>query len=104
MATKKTTVYGYNNSLTGTCGADIYHSFHLKPTLNSWNRSTSLSSLNAHGGIDISCAGFIDTPDCKKAYEWLCKKYTLVYQSEVRRNTNSGHNFFFCVFDRKKAK
>lgn len=104
MDTRKSVVYSRNVSLHGTCGADVYCDFHLTRRADRWDHSVALFNVHPHGGSKISCAGFINTQECRMAYEWLCKKYTLVYQSEVRRNANSGHPFFFCVFDRKKAK
>ena len=49
--------------------------------------------------------GFTDTcEEYKEAYLQLCKKYKLVYQSPVRTNTRTGHQFFFCIFDFKVKK
>lgn len=36
----------------------------------------------------------------KKAYEELSKKWKIVMQSPVRINTRTGHQFFFCIYDR----
>lgn len=35
----------------------------------------------------------------KAAYHWFAKHYPILYQSPVRLNKNTGHEFFFCVFD-----
>ena len=37
--------------------------------------------------------------DQKKAFEWLSKRFPIVFKSEVRENKNSGNDFFFAVFD-----
>lgn len=43
-------------------------------------------------------ASFIDTEDCKKAYLEMCKKFTKIYQSPVRKNPGTKNTLFMCVF------
>jgi len=51
------------------------------------------------GGCGWLSAAFIDTGECKAVYQKLRNWYPIVYQSPIRFNTNSGNNFFFCIFD-----
>lgn len=46
----------------------------------------------------LSLAVFIDTPPCRKAYELLKNKYTILYQSPVCYNRGSGNNLFLVVY------
>jgi hypothetical protein len=40
----------------------------------------------------------------RDAYEELKNKYKVVFQTPVRKNTNSDNDFIFCVFDTKRSK
>lgn len=42
---------------------------------------------------------FIDTSICQRVYLKTTRTYKLVYQSPVRVNKNTNHQFFFCIFD-----
>lgn len=78
--------------LVNTCGVNLFHNFGTyyavkKPTL---------------GGAKLACAGFVDTPECRAAYTKLARKFNIVYQSSVRKNSYSGNEFFFVVYDGKR--
>ncbi len=80
------------DTLVGTCGVGVLYNF----AVGGWG--TPLGEAT-DSGCGWYVAGFVDTDTCKQAYEELCEKYTLVYQSPVRLNINSGNDFFFCIFD-----
>lgn len=82
----------------GTCGLGLFYNFFKTDDL-SWD--TPLKRKANQGGAGYAVAGFIDTPECKEAYEILAKRFKIVYQSEVRENSNSGNDFFFVVYDTK---
>ncbi len=54
------------------------------------------------GGAKLAIASFIDTVQCRKAYEDLKERFNIVYQSAPRRNANSGRQFFMVVYDGMK--
>lgn len=87
--------------VTATCGLGLYYDFLYQEDPE--NQKLNFKR-NSWAGADFNVVGFIDAPTCKKVYEKLCKHQTLVYQSPVRCNRNSGNMFFFCIFDQRKAK
>lgn len=56
---------------------------------------------NIRSGTGIFTATFVNTTACKRAYEKLKQSHTLLYQSPLRRNTNSYREVFLCVFSTK---
>lgn len=59
---------------------------------------------NISSGAGWVCAGFINTQRCRRVYEEMCSRYTLVYQTPVRVNSNSLNEFFFAVWDVRSSK
>lgn len=88
---------GYGSSVVGACGVGVVYDFHK-------HRDTAapLVSQIRGGGAGWLAVGFIDDRNSKEAYEELCEAHKLVYQTPVRRNTNSGNDFFFAIFDTRK--
>lgn len=89
------------------CGVAVLNGF--KSYRGHWDDCyEKLNNLRFKGnqtlGTGFVQAGFIDTPICKQAYELLCSKWPLVFQSEVRKNKRSGNKFFFAVFDVKNPR
>lgn len=80
-----------DTTVDGTCGVGVLYDYN-----KGWGPEIGYSS---ESGCGWYVAGFIDNDTCKAAYEEMCEKYTLVYQSPIRRNKNSGNMFFFCIFD-----
>jgi hypothetical protein len=62
-----------------------------------------LASLKPSGGAGWMIAGFTNSlahgDTYEQAYELLKKRWTIVYQSPVRKNKRTGHQFFFCIYD-----
>lgn len=56
------------------------------------------NTLVHSGGTPYFIAGFINTDKCREAYEWLCNKAELVYQTPVYKNKNSNRLVFSCLF------
>ena len=90
MRAEKTEYYG-------ACGLSLFYDFTYEGT---WNNH---SIKNIPGGAaGYSFAAFIPTAACRRAYEEFSERFPIVFQSEVRLNTNSGNQFFFCVYDTSK--
>lgn len=84
---------GAQNTLQGGCGVHNWFGF----------EQSYYSTFNPQlGGAKLAVACFINTPRCRDAYKELAEKFQIVYQSSVRRNTNSGNRFFMVVYDGAK--
>jgi hypothetical protein len=60
----------------------------------------SLTDFKNHkGGTGMFGTGFIPDAKCKEVYEALCAKFKCVLVTPVRENKNSGHPFFYAMFD-----
>lgn len=81
----------------GTCGLGVVYGFNSNDPYVA-SSGTSIRRLRPRGA-GFSVAGFLNTPKCKKAYEELAERFQMVYQSPVRRNRNTGNNFFFVIYD-----
>jgi hypothetical protein len=55
-------------------------------------------------GVGFTILGFNASWICHRTYEQYSRVYNIVYQSPVRRNTRSGNDFFFAVFDTRRPK
>lgn len=99
-------IYTYCDTIPGNCGVGyLYDIVKQNPTERYyWNSSTTINQLRNQGGPRWLLSGFTNSPELEEAYELLCNKYKLVYQSPVRRNENSGNNFFFCIFDTSRRR
>lgn len=85
----------YTTTVASTCGLGLFYNF---TGSNNGNYTHLIRDTNFPGGIGYAVAGFIDTQACQRAYLDLAEKYEIVFQSPVKRNSNSGHDFFFCVY------
>lgn len=88
----------YSETLPGTCGVGIFYDF--------YESYYELSGTDARpwGGCGWNIAGFINNTSSKEVYEDLKTKYKIVTQSPVRRNNNSGNQFFYVMYDCKKPR
>lgn len=86
---------GFYSNAPGTCGVGVWYGYN-RPA--DWHAEVR----NFWGGIDYNIAGFVNTINCKRVYNEIKDKHTIVFQSPVKRNRNSGNQFFFVVF--KKGK
>lgn len=86
-----------STTLYGTCGVGLFYDF---------GRSYygRIQDMAPRGGCGWNIAGFINAPEKKEVYEKLKKKYKIVTQSPVRRNNNSGNQFFYVMYDCKKPR
>jgi hypothetical protein len=94
------------DNLRGTCGVSLASNFYDygdRP-IPDWSRLSSLETTRSTGGCGWQVAGFISTKACQKAYEILKNKNLIVFQSPVRRNNNSGRNFFFVAYDTRVGR
>lgn len=100
MPKAKRKIVGYGDWLPGACGVQHLEDFQEVGTSYNGSRE-EVSQINS-GGIGLLTAGFINTDECRQAFEVLCKKHKLVYRSPIRKNINSSNWFFFAVFDAGK--
>lgn len=85
---------GNYHTLYRTCGVHLFNCF------DSYG-DTPISQFSL-GGAKLGCAGFVNTPSCKEAYDELKQTFNIVYQSTPRQNSNSGRQFFFVVYDGRR--
>lgn len=88
---------GFTTNLPGTCGVAVNYGF--QNGAGSRENSIGMQRYWRERGTGFVIAGFINNSNCRKQYEKLADKYPIVYQSPVRRNRNSGNDFFFIIFD-----
>lgn len=86
---------GIYSVVPGTCGVGVWYGYNQPMH---WHAEIR----NFWGGINYNIAGFVDTTQCKKVYNEIKNNHTIVFQSPIKRNRNSGRRFFFVVF--KKGK
>lgn len=84
-------------TLSNTCGVGVFYNF--TQYRRQFDHQITVASTFEDAGCGWYVAGFVDTPDCRQAYEELSTQFPIVYQSPVRINANSNREFFFCVFD-----
>jgi hypothetical protein len=87
------------------CGVDEVGEFVIPSKASGWRYDIDDAILEASTGTGYFISTFIDTPACKAAYEELCKKATLLYQSPPRVNPRHADNkVFVCVFLSKDSE
>lgn len=95
---------GNSNRPTGGCGIINFFGFSYGAAGEGYwdNKSLERTILEAlqHRHAGLFMASFIETRACKAAYNLLTSRFRVVYQSSVRRNENTGNDFFMCVFER----
>lgn len=55
-------------------------------------------------GAGMFVSTFVNNEVCRDAYEELCSRHKLLWQSPVMYNNNSGNELFLCVFMHKDYK
>lgn len=85
-----------------SCGLGVVGAFGITDTRRVYSSYLEDCPTNRiAGGTGFFIAAFINTHQCRRAYEVLCDRFPMTYQSPVRQNTNTFNDFFFCVFDRE---
>lgn len=92
-------VHYSEETIDWSCGLSVIGAFYK--TVDEYY-TLARGRAGEEGGTGFFIAAFINTENCRAAYEELIKNYRLVFQSPVRMNVNSNNDFFFCVFDRRK--
>jgi hypothetical protein len=91
---------GHNSVVPHTCGVGVVGHFRNSEELSYWDGAEDLKTLVPTGGCGWVIASFTEKrPEFKEAYEILCKRWKLIYQSPVRVNNRTHRKFFFCIFD-----
>ena len=87
-------IKGFVSNVVGTCGLGVLYGFKAGTTHEAFMVS----------GTGFCVAGFTSHIKCENTYNKIKEKYEIVYQSPVRRNRNSGNDFFFIIFDMRATK
>ncbi len=90
-----------SSQVIGTCGLGVLYNFSTRN--GRWSYKSNITSCS-FGGIGYNVAGFVNTRICKRVYEEINEYYEIVFQSPVKKNTNSNRKFFFIIFKRKENK
>lgn len=90
-----------SKTLDGTCGVGLFWGFQ---TYDNYYGRPLTKNAPPVGGCGWNIAGFINDNDRKSVYEEMKATYKIVQQSPVRRNRNSGNNFFYVMYDCKKPR
>lgn len=90
----------YQENLTFCCGVNDIGEFAFEND-DVWQDGNAVVTKS---GTGMFTASFIDNEVCAAAYAQLTKEHKLLYQSPLRKNSNSGRQLFLCVFLHKDAK
>ena len=91
--------YGVSNELPNCCGVVEFGEFIVDDDSFGWGwQGDPIGELRL-GRSDLGCAAFIDSDECRLAYEKLKDRFNIAYQSSVRKNKGSGNELFFVVYD-----
>jgi hypothetical protein len=80
-----------------SCGLEVVGGFRYNRY--DWENDTSLLENRVGSGTRMVLAAFVNTKECRDAYKIITKKWPVLFQSPVRRNRNSGRDFFFIIYD-----
>jgi hypothetical protein len=87
-----------------TCGVGFSGIFRNLPAGST--QGDAVASMTNVGGCGWHIAGFTMAGENKAAYEEaykvLKKRWKIIYQSEVRKNTRTKNDFFFVIYDTTK--
>lgn len=87
------------SALAGGCGIHVLHGFEHPSSY--YSKLKDFHTLLSKGS-GFTIVNFVNAPNCKKVYREMLSFYKIVYQSPVRRNSRSGRDGFFVVFDTSK--
>lgn len=93
--------YGQASDLPHCCGVVEFGDFVIEDEDDgfSWGWiGDEITDLHL-GQAGLACAAFIDSDECRLAYEKLKDRFNIAYQSSVRQNQGSGNDLFFVVYD-----
>lgn len=93
------TLRACTTTMVGGCGINILYGF--EAPWNSWQDLNYYFPILSQGA-GFTIANFVNENNCKKTYKVLSSRYPIVYQSPVRKNSRSGRDGFFVVFDTSK--
>jgi len=85
-------MYTSSEALGCACGIELCFDF------TDEKRLYNMDISHIKGGAGFALLAYVDDTICYKMYEAMAKKYPILYQSPVRKNLNSGNDFFFCIY------
>lgn len=94
-------------TIQGNCGISYIYDIMYDFGYTNYPYQKLDKNIKFPGGCGWQIAGFIDTKQCKDAYDKLKTFAEIVYQAPVRVNRNSGNKFFFVLYNtyrRRKSK
>lgn len=94
---EKIKAYAFRANVGGNCGLGVLYNHSLAK--GGFYYSRAKTAAKQVGGTGFVVTGFVDSDACQAVYDELKDNYEIIYQSPVRRNRNSGNDFFFCVYD-----
>lgn len=83
------------------CGVKEYGSFELWNNFTVGYEEETLERSIKREKLPFQIAAFINTEECKAAYEVMCNNLKLLYQTETKTNPCTGNSLFLCVFTRE---
>jgi hypothetical protein len=95
----KKILIGELETLVGACGVGILYEYAIDDDDDGVFGEVEPREFAEAGGAGWTCAGFIEADYCKDTWNYLTKRFKLVYKTPIRKNKNSGNDFFFAVFD-----
>ncbi len=108
MSDKKVCAYGPTD-MEGACGVGTLtgFTFQSKNSNDYWAPHDTLSTLSQQkgfgGGGKVLFLNFINNKVCKATYDWMVKRYPIMYQSPLIPNSyHSGRKSFFAIFNVKE--
>lgn len=86
--------YGW---IPGACGVVNLNGYN-----GAFGNELTKEDVLAEAGGGLAFASFIDNDICHQAYDEMCSKMKLIYQSPLTPNyLHGGREFFICIFDAK---
>lgn len=89
-------------SLVGACGVSVLYEFKKGDEEKYWLKD--IRTLVPQAGCGWVCAGFIAGNElCDAMFQACLERGPLMYKSPIKKNRNSGHRFYFAMFDWSKT-
>ncbi len=90
-------IYSHNRNLDFGCGVQEVGQFKTY----GYSHDEKLEPASLHSGTGYFISSFINEEVCRRAYELINKQFKIVWQSEVKINSNTNNEFFFIVYRKK---
>lgn len=96
---EKRIIYFEQRQLNWCCGVDeIGDLYYVDYPPEDFDQDEESQKEVIKSGTGLFVSTFINTEECKEAYNFLCSQHTLLFQSAPYKNSSSGRLVFLCVF------